>query len=341
MCAVIDRLSRELPSYIWLTVYPQLISRICHNNGPVLNILKRIISSVLASHPRQALWALASVIRSRETSRQTPAQDILAQLSQPDAFKDRGGRAAFENFTAAKRAFLGPEDIRGGFAGELVNLCKITCGKDSSQSKKQVYTMNKDCRNVVRLVREAPNQVLMPIEAMLVPTLPRDGRTRKDHNPFPTEDIYIKDFDDKIDVMQSMMSPVKVIFNGSDGKQYKFLAKPKDDLRKDTRMMEFNTMINRLLLKDADARRRNLHLRTFTVIPMNESTGIIQWVDNTEVFRAIIDKQVVKLMPKNYHSTNYARTFFKNQPEGLITLDGFKVHIFKSQLHSAAVYPAS
>jgi serine/threonine-protein kinase ATR len=175
----------------------------------------------------------------------------------------------------------------------------------------------------MRLIRDAPDQVLMPIEAMLVPNLPRDGRTLKDHNPFPTEEIYLKDFEDKIDVMCSMMSPVKVVFRGSDGKTYRFLAKPKDDLRKDTRMMEFNTMINRLLLKDADARRRNLHLRTFTVIPMNESTGIIQWVDNTEVFRGIIDKQVTKLMPKTYHSTNYARTVFKSgQPnDGFISME--------------------
>lgn len=48
---------------------------------------------------------------------------------------------------------------------------------------------------------------------------------------------------------------------GSDGKNYSFLCKPcprSEDLRKDSRMMEFNTMINKLLKKDPDCRRRNL-----------------------------------------------------------------------------------
>jgi len=50
---VIKQLGRELPSYIWLSVYPQLISRITHPNGEVLAILSDIIGRVLAKHPRQ------------------------------------------------------------------------------------------------------------------------------------------------------------------------------------------------------------------------------------------------------------------------------------------------
>ena len=329
---VISRLTTELPSYIWLTVYPQLISRICHKNLQVLEILKGIIARVLAKHPRQALWALAAVIRSKEQQRMKPAMAILAKLDKIDFFDgDRAARkAAQEDFMMAKKAFLGGVEGSGGFAGELVGLCRITLGvKDSSQDKKRVYTMSKDCRNLVRSVRELPNQIIMPVESMLVPSLPRDGKTDRRYRPFPADEIYIKGFGDAIDVMQSMMSPVKVHFLGSDGQDYKFLAKPKDDLRKDTRMMEFNTMINRLLVKDADARRRNLHLRTFTVIPMNESTGIIQWVDNTEVFRSIIDNQVAKLMHKNFHSTTYARQVAKNSPEGMLTLDAY-LHLIET-----------
>jgi serine/threonine-protein kinase ATR len=266
------------------------------------------------------------VIRSREEVRFKPARAILGMLNTHASLRFFDNDAvAHADYLAAKDAFLGGNEEVGGFAGELVALCKITVekGKDLSQDKKRVYTMSKDCRTLVRVIRDAQNQVLMPVEPMLVPSLPRNGKTDHKHAPFPTEEVYIQGLDERIDVMQSMMSPVKVIFKGSDGKEYKFLAKPKDDLRKDTRMMEFNTMINRLLLKDADARRRNLHLRTFTVIPMNESTGIIEWVDNTEVFRSIVDKQVVKLMHKSFHGTTYARKLPMGQPEGALTLDSY------------------
>ncbi len=36
-------------------------------------------------------------------------------------------------------------------------------------------------------------------------------------------------------VMQSLQKPKKITLTGSDGKDYPFLAKPKDDLRKDYR----------------------------------------------------------------------------------------------------------
>lgn len=48
---------------------------------------------------------------------------------------------------------------------------------------------------------------------------------------------------------------------GSDGRQYTFLAKPKDDLRKDHRMMEVAGVINRLFAREPSSRRRNLYLR--------------------------------------------------------------------------------
>lgn len=39
--------------------------------------------------------------------------------------------------------------------------------------------------------------------------------------------------------MSSLQKPKKIVFLGNDGRQYPFLAKPKDDLRKDYRLMDF------------------------------------------------------------------------------------------------------
>jgi serine/threonine-protein kinase ATR len=61
--------------------------------------------------------------------------------------------------------------------------------------------------------------------------------------------------------MGSLQRPKKITMIGSDGQEYLFLCKPKDDLRKDCRMMEFNTMINKLLKKHPETRRRKLRTR--------------------------------------------------------------------------------
>lgn len=62
--------------------------------------------------------------------------------------------------------------------------------------------------------------------------------------------------------MSSLVRPKKITVQGDDGKIYSFLCKPNDDLRKDARLMDFNAMINKLLKKDSDSRRRNLCVST-------------------------------------------------------------------------------
>lgn len=44
------------------------------------------------------------------------------------------------------------------------------------------------------------------------------------------------------------------------------------------------------LRKDAESRRRELHIRTYAVIPLNEECGIIEWVNNTTGLRHILTK---------------------------------------------------
>ena len=61
--------------------------------------------------------------------------------------------------------------------------------------------------------------------------------------------------------MPSICAPKQIHFLGSDGHSYRFLAKPKDDLRGDMRVIEYVSMLNRLLDNDAKAVRRNMRVR--------------------------------------------------------------------------------
>lgn len=90
------------------------------------------------------------------------------------------------------------------------------------------------------------------------------------------------------DVRDNFALNLQVVFLGSDGIERPFLCKPKDDLRKDARMMEFTAMINRLLLKYPESRRRKLYMRTFAVIPLTEDCGMVEWVPHTRGLRHIL-----------------------------------------------------
>lgn len=88
--------------------------------------------------------------------------------------------------------------------------------------------------------------------------------------------------------MNSLQRPRKIVVIGSNGRSYAFLCKPKDDLRKDARLMEFDSMINNLLQTNSESRKRKLYIRTYSVVTLNEECGLIEWVPNTVGLRNIL-----------------------------------------------------
>lgn len=116
--------------------------------------------------------------------------------------------------------------------------------------------------------------------------------------------VTVAGMEDGIDVLRSLQLPKKVTLVGSDGNRYTFLAKPKDDLRKDSRMMEVAGVLNRLFAADAAARRRDLYLRRFAVVPLTEDCGIVQWVPHTVGLRHCIQDVYAAEGLFDPHTTN-------------------------------------
>ena len=133
-------------------------------------------------------------------------------------------------------------------------------------------------RDIPQLAKLMPSPLIVPLQESLTATLPPTSSTiNSHHQPFPSDlptfnrDAYslyfhnwasdntkISDIADEIDVMRSLAKPRKVTIHGSDGQTYAFLGKPKDDLRKDARLMGFNSIINKILNMNSDSRRRQL-----------------------------------------------------------------------------------
>ncbi len=54
--------------------------------------------------------------------------------------------------------------------------------------------------------------------------------------------------------------------------------------------MEFNQLVNRYLVRDPESRKRNLHIRTYGVVPLNEDCGLIEWIPNLIGLRIVLTK---------------------------------------------------
>lgn len=127
----------------------------------------------------------------------------------------------------------------------------------------------------------------MPLQSAIFADMSGDLEEKE---PFPENPVIIAEIKPEITVINSYQHPKKITFIGNDGKEYIFLCKPNDDLRKDARVMEFSLKVNRLLKKDPKANKHNLRIRTYAVIPLDEKCGMIEWVPNMEGLRPILQK---------------------------------------------------
>ncbi|KAK6118684.1 hypothetical protein DH2020_047597 [Rehmannia glutinosa] len=256
---------KDLPTYQWLTVLPQLVSRICHQNEETVRLVKHIITSVLQKYPQQALWTMAAVTKSTVSSRREAAAEIIQA-----AKSCQGGSNMFVQFAT--------------LVDHLIRLCF-----HPGQTKGRTINILTEFSALKRMM---PVEIIMPTQESLTVTLPSYEMKLTDSG---TSDIFsysnlptISGIADEAEILSSLQRPKKIILMGSDGSEHPFLCKPKDDLRKDARMMEFNAMINRLLSKSPESRRRKLYIRTFAVIPLTEDCGMVEWVPHTRGLRHIL-----------------------------------------------------
>ncbi|KAF4801806.1 hypothetical protein TURU_031252 [Turdus rufiventris] len=265
---VITEHTNHLAPYQFLTAFSQLISRICHSHDEVFAVLMVIVAKVFLAYPQQAMWMMTAVSKSSYPMRVNRCKEIL-------------NRAIHMKESLGK--FIGDATR---LTDKLLELCNKPVDGNSS-----TLSMNIHFKALKRLVEEHTfSEILIPLQSVMIPTLPSIAGTHANHDPFPGCWAYIAGFDDAVEILASLQKPKKITLKGSDGKSYIMMCKPKDDLRKDCRLMEFNSLINKCLRKDAESRRRELHIRTYAVIPLNDECGIIEWVNNTAGLRNILIK---------------------------------------------------
>jgi len=74
----------------------------------------------------------------------------------------------------------------------------------------------------------------------------------------------------------------KVVFcYAEDGSVHKQLVKGRDDLRGDAVMQQVFGLLNVLLARDDATRQRALRMRTYMVVPLAPTSGVLQWVDDS------------------------------------------------------------
>jgi ataxia telangiectasia mutated family protein len=94
--------------------------------------------------------------------------------------------------------------------------------------------------------------------------------------------VTIARFDPRIHMATSGVNvPLILEMLCSDGKRHKQLLKSADDLRQDCVMEQVFGLVNELLQVNRQTAARQLHIRTYNVVPLTPGVGLVEWVTNT------------------------------------------------------------
>ncbi|MCJ1313521.1 serine/threonine-protein kinase M1 [Agyrium rufum] len=276
----------RLPAFVFYTAFSQIVARICHSNQTVYGSLVDIIVKVVTTHPQQALWTLLATVKSSAKDRSSRGASCIVRI------QDNTKKAKHEATANDMRTLI----MQGQKLSD--QLLRVTDMEVAPKVSTVSISRDLNFRH-----NGAPCRLVIPLESTLTAALPpvSDNVNIKTHKAFPKDALTISAFLDEVLVLSSLQRPRRISIRGSDGRVYNILCKPKDDLRKDQRLMEFNTMINRALKKDVESSKRRLYIKTYAVTPLNEECGLIEWVDNLKTLRDIL----LKIYKQKNTSINY------------------------------------
>ncbi|KAL8917919.1 MAG: hypothetical protein Q9208_007662 [Pyrenodesmia sp. 3 TL-2023] len=271
--AQIKKYCDRLPAFVFYTAFSQIVARIVHPNPSVYPLLIEMVAKVVGSHAPQALWTLLAVVKSSSKERALRGRQCL------DRIHENARRSKNDETAKELKAMISHGQK---LSDQLLRVCE-----GDIQGKQSTISLTKDLGFVHKT---APCRLVVPLESTLTPSLPpgTDGVNMRQHRAFPKDLVTISAFLDPVLVLSSLQRPRKISIRGSNGRVYALLCKPKDDLRKDQRLMEFNTMINRFLKKDAESSKRRLYIKTYAVTPLNEECGLIEWIEGLKTLRDIL-----------------------------------------------------
>lgn len=90
-------------------------------------------------------------------------------------------------------------------------------------------------------------------------------------------------------VMSSIRKPKRLTIIGSDEKEHAWLIKCGEDLRLDQRVQQMFAGMNDAIKDNEYCSRYHVALKTYKVVPLCRSVGMIEWVLNTKPLKACME----------------------------------------------------
>lgn len=251
----------SIPAFNFVSWNKQLSSRLLDENTVFQDILSKLITEIALAHPFHTLYLIKSLL-------------ITKEESDDEAAKSRG--------SAAKKIWELLSTLSNKFNVEgLSNIIDSV----NTFSDNAVAVANAKLKNNKKVsIQKFPNgkwwvdtlpMLLLPSPVKSIPIL-KNKPYRRDDLP-----IIVK-IDEGIIIAASGVSHPKimkmVLLNGEN---QRMLLKAPDDLRQDSIMQQVFEKVNTILWRNTETRKRNLRIRTYNVLPLGPTSGLLEFVPNS------------------------------------------------------------
>lgn len=251
----------SVPTFNFVSWNKQLTSRLLDENTIFQELLSKLIIEIALSHPFHTLYLLKSLL-------------ITKDESEDAAAKSRG--------SAAQKIW----DVLASSGGKFnVEGLHNIVDSVNTFSDKAVIIANSRLRNSKKVsIQKFPDGKwwidLLP--RMNLPSPVRSIPLSKT-KPYMKENLpIIQKIEEEISIAASGVSHPKIMkMILSTGEIQRMLLKAPDDLRQDSIMKQVFEKVNNILWRDIETRKRKLRIRTYNVLPLGPTSGVLEFVTNS------------------------------------------------------------
>ncbi|SMQ47613.1 unnamed protein product [Zymoseptoria tritici ST99CH_3D7] len=283
--AVVQKYLPDVPSWKFVLLMNQLMSRVSKESSTFQMALGELLIRIFKQHPYHSLHHLFANARNQPKSDETATKSrhsgstaFVDRLYQDPVQKDLLTRLFYCNKLYRDIADSSPEANKSG----KFNVRSIPSAK-------------KLMENIVR-AKMPPITINLPLRAdahyEIVPLI---GKFRSEGT-----------------ILGGVSAPKLVTVVDINGKEYKQIFKNgRDDLRQDAIMEQVFEEVSKMLRNHKSTRQRDLKVRTYKVIPLSNTTGVIEFVANSVPLMDYLRPAHQRYHPNDYKE-NKAREIINN-----------------------------
>ncbi|XP_070188647.1 serine-protein kinase ATM-like [Littorina saxatilis] len=274
---VLEKCSQKLKSYKFLPLMHQLAARMStkvKDNRLFLPTLNKILERAAVDHPHHTLWVLLALAHANKD------EEVV---SQGQSSKRRGKLATGKNANMetedrveAAQKFLAGLKSKSKVAHivrdmEMVSTAYIQLANWPVQEySKEIKPVPLPKTLQLTSIKDLKNVAVPSLEIKVDPSCTYDNI------------VWVVGFQPTFRLAGGVNLPKIIACRCSDGRDRRQLVKGRDDIRQDAIMQQVFSLVNELLSCDPAASSRQLHIRTYKVVPLSRRSGLLEWCEGTQ-----------------------------------------------------------